>query len=104
MSTTCRVARQQIDLARLQGGEALLRRGRHELHLVGIAEDRDGDGSADIDVEPGPLALAVGAGEAGDAGGDATNETSALLDRLEILTSHGAGRHEDRGQTGRRCH
>src|SRR5678815_1785362 len=63
-----RVARQQIDLARLERGEALLRRGRHDLELAGVAEDGGGDGSAEIDVEARPFALAVSAGEAGHAG------------------------------------
>ena len=55
-----RVARQDVDLARLQRGEALLRGERHVLDLLGVAEDRRGDGAADVDVEAGPLALAVG--------------------------------------------
>ncbi len=62
-----RGADQEVDLARLERGEALLGGGRHELDLVGIAEDRGGDGAADIDVDAGPLALAVGRREARDA-------------------------------------
>src|SRR4051812_38329274 len=60
------VARQDVDLARLQRGKALLRRCRHVLDLLRIAEQRRRDGAADIDVEAGPLALVVLLGEAGD--------------------------------------
>ena len=69
-----RGAGQQVDLARLQRGEALLGGGRHVLDLVGIAEDRGGDGAAGVDVEARPLALAVGGGEACDAGADAADQ------------------------------
>ena len=94
-----RGAGEQVDLARLQGGEALLRRGRHVLDLVGVAEDGGGDGAAGVDVEPRPLALAVGEREARNAGGDAADEIAARLDGIEIL----AGIRRSRGadQRGR---
>jgi len=56
-----------IDLARLQRHEALLRRGRRELGLLGVTEHGRSNGLAEIDVEPGPLALAVGQREARQA-------------------------------------
>ena len=80
-----RGARQEIDLARLQRGEALLRRRRHVLDLLGVAEDGRGDGAADVDIEADPLALAVGQREARDAGVDAADELPARLDGIEIL-------------------
>ena len=94
-----RGANQKIHFARLQGGEALLRGGRDELDLVGIAKDRRGDGAADIDIDTGPLALAVGSSKPGDAGADATEELPACLDSVELLAS--VRRRGDTGQRGR---
>ena len=65
------VARQDVDLARLQRGEALLRGERREAHLRRVAEHGGRDGAADVDVEPLPLALRIGLREAGQAGVDA---------------------------------
>ena len=103
VSVQVRVARQHVDLARLQRGEALLRGERHELDLVGVAEDRRGDGAAEVDVEARPLALAVGAAKPATPVLTPQIELPRCLDVVEILASHGAGRHEDRGQTSRRC-
>ena len=52
--------RQQVDLARLQRGEALLRGQRHIFDLVGVAEDRRRQCPADVDIEAGLVALVVG--------------------------------------------
>ncbi len=54
------VAREHVDLARLQRGEALLGVERGVLHLGGVAEDRRGDRLAVVDVEAGPVAVGVG--------------------------------------------
>ena len=97
-----RVVGQDVDLARLQRGEALLGGERHVFHLLGIAEDGGRNRPADVDVEADPLALAVGQHEAGRAGADAANQRAARLDRVEVLAGHRAGRCEDRGQPSRR--
>jgi hypothetical protein len=61
-----RVARQDVDLARLQRREALLRVQRNPLDLVAVPDDRRGDRAADVDVQAGPVALAVGGREPGE--------------------------------------
>jgi hypothetical protein len=87
------VAGDDIDLARLQRHEALLRRGRRVLGLFSIAEHRHGDRPAEIDVEPRPLALAVGEGEAGQAGVHGALHEALGLHRVEGLA--GQRRHRD---------
>jgi hypothetical protein len=57
------VAGQDVHLAGLERGEALLGAEGHPAHLVGVAEHGGGDGAADVHVEPAPLALAVGGGK-----------------------------------------
>ena len=99
-----RVVGQQVDFARLQRGEALLRGQPDILDLLGIAEDGGRDGAADIDVEAGPFALAVGQHEARRAGADAAEQRPRELDRVEILAGHGAGRKHGRGKPGCRRH
>jgi len=79
------VAREHVDLARLQGGEAVLGGERHELDLLRIVENRRGDGAAEVDVETGPVALGVGQAEAGKPGVAAAVERAARLDRGERL-------------------
>ena len=98
-----RVARQDIDLARLQRGEALLGGRRHVFDLLRVAEEGGRHGPADVDVETDPLALAVGLGEARDAGVDAADQLSARLDRVEILAGlcrSGDAQQGDRGDAG----
>src|SRR6185369_4296795 len=99
------VARENVDLARLQRGEPLLRAGRLELHFVGVAEDGGGDGAANVDVDTGPAALAVGDGEAGEARVDSANQRAALLDGVEVLAGQGRTRGENggNGRRGRDC-
>src|SRR5205085_768722 len=78
-----RVVRQDIDLAGLQGGEALLGSQGHILDLVRGAKDCRGQCSADIDIEAGPVALAVGRAKTGDAGRHAAADLAGLLDLVE---------------------
>ena len=92
------VARDDIDLARLQGDETLLRGGRRVLGLLRIAEQGGGNGAAEIDVEPRPLALAVGEGEAGEARVDRALHETLGLDGVES----GAGESRGRGQQRQR--
>jgi len=61
------VAREEVHLARLQRGEALLRGERRIAHLVRIAEYGCGDRAAQVDVDAAPHALGVGLREPGDA-------------------------------------
>jgi hypothetical protein len=96
------VARQHVDLACLQRGEALLRVERHVLDLVGVLEHGRGDGAAEVDVEAGPLALAVGRREARPGGVDAADHLAARLHRVERLAGVGGGREGDAGERQRR--
>ena len=89
-----RIARQHVDFARLQRGEPILGRQRHEFDLAGIVEDRGGDGAAEIDVEAGPVALRIGQAEAGQRAVGAADEFAAILDRAEGLRM--GGRHRQR--------
>ena len=57
-----------VDFARLQGREAVLRGERDEADLGRVVEDRRRHGPAEIDVEAGPVALGVRQAEAGKAG------------------------------------
>lgn len=57
----CRRPRQDIDLARLKGRQALGRVQWNEPCLFAVREHRGGNGSATVDVETGPLSLFVGA-------------------------------------------
>src|SRR4029077_14976763 len=86
------VARQHVDLARLQRGEAILGRQRHELDLGRIVEDGRRDRPADVDVEAGPVTLVVRGREARQALADAAGQHAAVLDRLEGLRRGGLGR------------
>src|SRR5689334_8788278 len=88
------VAREDVDLARLQRSEALLRVERNELDLVGVVQDRGGDRLAEIDVEAGPLALAVGVREARPGGVDSAHDLAA---RLDGPGRGGRGREGERG-------
>jgi hypothetical protein len=88
------VARQDVDLARLQCGEALLRVQRHEADLVAVAEHGRGYRAADVDVEAGPVALAVGRGEPGQAGVHAADHLATLLDRVQRLARMGRQRRQ----------
>jgi len=77
------VARQQVDLARLQHRPALLHRGRRVLDLGGVAQHGGGERAAIVDVEPGPLTLVVGEGEARQAKMHAAFDMAARLDGIE---------------------
>ena len=83
------VARQQVDLARLQGREALLGVERHELHLVAVAEQGGSNGAADVDVEADPLAGRVGDREAAEAGVDAADQLAARFDGVDPGSGEG---------------
>ena len=96
------VARQHVDLARLQRGEALLRVQRHELDLGAVTQHGGGNGAADVDVQTGPVALAVGCRETGQTRVDAANQLAARLDRIQVLAGvRRKGRQRTNGeQTG----
>ena len=79
----CGVARQDVDLARLQRHEALLRRHRRVSDLGRVAEHRRGDGLAQIDVDAGPDAARIRGREAGHGAVDAALDEALGLDRVE---------------------
>src|SRR5690606_50973 len=54
-----RVARQDIDFARIKSGKALLRVEGNGFVFVGISEGSCSDRTAQVDIEPPPLALVV---------------------------------------------
>src|SRR5205807_4918563 len=54
-----RVARQQVDLARLEHRPSLLHRGRRVFDLAGVAQHGGRDRAAVIDVDAAPLALSL---------------------------------------------
>src|SRR5690606_21300796 len=90
------VARQDVDFARLQHREAVLRVGGHELDLVRVAQDDRRDGAAEVDVDAGPLALAVRRREADQAGIDAATQRTSLFDRVQRRAGRRDGRREQR--------
>jgi hypothetical protein len=96
-----RVAGEDVDLAGLQRGEALLRRQRHPLDLVGVAQHGRRNRAAGVDVEAGPVALAVRRRETGQAGVHAADHRPARLDRVERLA--GVRRRGDRRSGNRRA-
>ena len=85
------VAEQHIDLARLQGGEAVLRGERHEAQLGCIAEHGGGDGAAVIGIQAAIFAAAIGGGEAGEALADAADELAAGAHGFQRGGPGGAG-------------
>jgi hypothetical protein len=54
-----RIGDQQVDLAGLQGWEALRGRKGNVFHLVGVAQDCGSHGAADVDSQARPFALTV---------------------------------------------
>src|SRR5437867_2080398 len=52
-------ARQHVDFAGLQRGEALLAGQGHELRLVLVSQHRGGNGPAGVDIEAAPITLRV---------------------------------------------
>src|SRR4029077_17107461 len=82
------IARQHIDLARLQGGKAVLGGQRHELDLGRVIEDRRRYGPAEADAEARPIALRVGQAEASKRSIGAANELAAVLDRGQRLRGY----------------
>src|SRR3954452_1786447 len=78
-----RVAHQNVDLAGLQGGEAVLPRERDEANLRRIVENRRCVSPAVIHVEPGPVALRIRDAEAGQRRVRAADEKALLLDVVQ---------------------
>ena len=84
-----RVARQDVDFAGLQRGEALLGRKRREFHLGRVVEDSRGKRPAEIDVEAGPVVLFIRETEADEA------RIAAALDKslgLDVIKRSGRSR------------
>ena len=90
------VARQDVDLTRLQRSKSLLRIQWHELDLVAVAEHRCRDRAADVDVEPGPVALAVGLRKARQPRVHAADHLSAGLDGVQRLARMRGSRRQRR--------
>ena len=89
-----RVAGQDVHLARLERGEAVLGGERNEANLGRVVEDGGRDGAAEIDVEAGPVALRVGQAEAGEAGVRAAGQEALLLHAVERRLGRGARREQ----------
>src|SRR3954468_1633271 len=94
------VARQHVDLTRLQRGEAVLGGQRHDLHFIGVVEDRPRQGLAEIDVEAGPAAWRVRQAEAGERAVRSAVQHAALLDGVERL---GRGSRCGNPKNSRKC-
>src|SRR5204863_9594980 len=91
-----RIARQNVDLARLEGSETLLRSKRRELDLCGIIEDRRRNCTAEIDIHPGPVILLIRSCET-----DESRIGAALQEalRLDVVERSGRG-HRRRKKPG----
>jgi hypothetical protein len=87
------VARQQVHLAGLQGGEALVVGQGDEGDPLRTAQHRGGQGAAEVDVEAGPAAGPVLVGESGQPRIDAAAQDPSRLDR----------RQGPAGRSGRTC-
>src|SRR5690606_21549873 len=92
------VARQKVDLARGERGEAGLAGGGHVLDLRGIAEHGGGDGLADGHVEALPVAVRIRRGKADEAGVHATDELTPGLHIVKRRRRCEAGQNGGRGQ------
>src|SRR3954468_1274091 len=88
------IAREDVDLARLHRGEALLRGERREAYFSGIAEHGGGDGAAEVDVDAAPDAFGIGLRESGQPGVDAALHEAFLAHGVEGRLCGGAGAHE----------
>ena len=73
------IARQHINLAGLQGGQAFLGIERNVLHLAGIVEDGSGNAPAQIHIQPFPYALVIRVGETRQAAVDTALQLSPLF-------------------------
>jgi len=93
-----RVARQHVDLARLQRGKPRGGIERRERHFCRVAEDRRRHGAANIHVKAGPCILVVHAGEAKQSLADTAIERAALLDGFQGLRTGRIVPGDDQGQ------
>lgn len=86
-----RVARQNIDLARLQGGETIIGIQRHVAHRLAPAQGGSRNGATDIGLETLPFAGGVACRKAGQPFIDAAQDMAARFRRLQRWA------HESRG-------
>ncbi|MNT54646.1 hypothetical protein D3C72_1918220 [compost metagenome] len=86
-----RVAVQDVDLAGLQRGKALLRTERYEARLLGVAQYGGGQRAAQVRVQAGPAALLVGDRQARRTLADAAHQFAAFLDGVHRAGLCGAG-------------
>jgi len=93
------VARQDIQFAGLQHGEALHGGIGHKAHLRGITQQRSGNGAAGIHIQATEFAAAIRQGKARRIGGHTANQLTAGANGC-----HGIGRrrlrHDRRGGGG----
>src|SRR6266404_3695852 len=92
------VAREEVDLARLQRGEALLRGERRIAHLARIAEYRRGDRAAQVDVDAAPHALGIGLREPGNARAYAALQVALRANGIERGLRQNRGGNETQQQ------
>src|SRR5690606_14204215 len=103
------VVRQDVDLAGLEGREAVLGVGRAELDLSRIAEYRRRERAAEVGVDATPAPLAVGSREALQADVDRTAQAAARLDGVErragvLAPRDGEGQHKSGEQRANHGH
>ena len=78
-----RVARQNIDLAGLQGGETAIGIERHVAHRLAFAESGGGNGATDVGLEALPFAGGIACGKAGQPFIDAAQDMAACFRCLQ---------------------
>jgi hypothetical protein len=83
------VAREHVDLARLQCGEALLGRQRHVARLVGVTQHGSGHRSAHVHIQPAVAPLAVCSRKTRQACADTAHQLAAFLDGFKVLAGMG---------------
>src|SRR5262249_43437278 len=91
----CGVAHEHVNLARLQGGEAIRGGELSEFNLVRIVEDGRRYRPAIVDIKAGPAALRIRHAKAGEFAVSAAVENAARLNGGERLGG-GRGRNNTR--------
>ena len=94
------VAREHVDLARLQGGETLLRIERHVLDLAGIAQNSGSNGLAHVHIQTRPIAAGICGRKPGQARVDAADHLATLLDSVQGFAGMGGGQNGQRQAGG----
>src|SRR5690606_18197425 len=97
------VARQHVDIAGLQRGEALLGGQRAVLDLGGIAEHGSSHRTAHVHVDAHVVAFGIGVGETGQAVTDTALHEAFLLHRIQGRTCMSETAHAEHRSRGQYC-